>query len=457
MHRAGTRAVVVGGGVAGLLAGRVLSDHFDEVRILERDRYPDSSDMRSGVPQSRHVHLLLLRGKQILERLFPALTRELVRSGAVTVRMGDELAVLTYHGWRVRHAGGPSLLTCTRPLLEKAIRRRLLNRENIELAEGFRATGLVTDNEGKKLAGVSVRPPDQPKGERTIYGDLVVDASGRFSDTPDWLRDNGYDPPEETVVDPFLGYASRIYEQPNAAGRRAWKALLLLGKPPDRTRGGVVLPVEGNRWHVTLAGVGGDYPPHNEDEFLDFARTLRSDQLFEAIRDARPLSPVAGYRATNNRRRRYEKLDRWPSGLVVLGDALCALNPIYAQGMSVAAQQVLFLDRCLSDHPPADNDGIREAAEKFRREVVDVIRTPWRMATTDDLRWPDTEGGEAGLSARLMHRYHDAVIALATKYPGIDDLYARVAHLTEPAYKLLHPRIALRAMAELLKPLRRQG
>lgn len=442
------RAIVIGGGIAGLLAGRVLADHFDEVVVLERDDYPVGPDPRAGAPQAKHVHLLLLRGKRILERLFPGLNAELVDNGAAVVRMGKELAVLTYHGWRARYPGKLTLLTFTRPLLEACIRRRVTGIEAVTTVEECRVTGLLDGGgERNRVTGVRCRLANDPAGERRLYGELVIDASGRFSRAPAWLSALGYDCPEETVVDPLLGYASRLFQMPAAAWtppgfRGEWKALLLLGKPPDHTRGGVLLPVERSRWHVTLVGVGEDFPPTDEAGFLDFARSLRSNTLYETIKDVRPLSKISGYRATDNRRRHYERLRPWPTGFIVLGDALSAFNPVYAQGITVAALEAMVLDECLGDH----RGNWKGMTRKFQREVTKVIETPWLLATTEDVRWSATRGGPSGPSTRWLHRYLDAVMALATEYPEVDRRFARVAHLVEPAYTLFHPRIALRAL-----------
>lgn len=451
----GRRAIVIGGGMAGLLAARVLADHFDEVILLERDRYPDGPELRSGVPQARHVHLLLLRGKQILEDFFPGLSNELMDKGAGVVKMGEELRVLTYYGWRVKHPGGLTLLTFTQPLLESCIRRRLTKRASVRMVEGCRVNELIP-GEGHSVTGILGRFPGDPHNDQALSGELVVDASGRFSRTPEWLSDLGYEPPEETIVDSFLGYASRLYKKPNGSGisrslQPGCKAVLLFGKPLDHTRGGVLLPVEGNRWHVTLVGVGRDYPPNDDEGFLEFARTLRSSIIYDAIREARPLSTVSGYRATQNRRRHFEKLAQWPRGLLVLGDAHCAFNPVYAQGMTVAAMEAMMLDQFLHKSDLHRDNGVLPT-QNLQQEVANVIETPWLMATTDDLRWPKTEGGRSGLSRRLMHRYLDTVTALATENPEIHKQFSQVVHLTKPASTLLHPRISLRALARLLNP-----
>lgn len=451
------RAVVIGGGIAGLLASRVLKDHYDEVVLLERDHYPSAPEPRPGVPQSHHVHLLLLRGKRILNRLFPGLTDDLVSQGASAVEMGHELAVLNYHGWRARYEGGLELLTFTRPLLEWLIRRRLAEAQRIIGAQGYRVTGLIEDDGEGRIIGVRCEASNGPRTKHELHCDLVVDASGRFSEAPSWLAEHGYPQPEETVVDPLLGYASRLYirhEDDNSLDelRPGWKAILLMGQPPDFTRAGVLLPVEGDRWHVTLIGISGDYPPTDETGFHDFARSLRSSVISEAIENAQPCSTISGSRSTENRRGHYRDLDRQPEQFIVVGDALCSLNPIYAQGMSVAAMHAITLDRCLREYGSSagDADG---AARRIQGRIEETIDIPWLLATGDDVRWPKTEGARhRGLPMRLAHRYLDAVSLLATEDPDVDRALTRVAHLVAPIQELFRPRIALRAAARIINP-----
>lgn len=450
----GRRAIVIGGGIAGLLAGRVLADYYQQVDLLERDCYPAEPEPRPGIPHAQHVHILLHRGREILERLFPGLSSELMAKGASTIQTGQELAVLSYFGWRVSYPGGFSLLSCTRSLLDWCLRRRLAEMRSIRLSDGCRVTGLIGDAAGKRVIGVRYHGSHYAHHEQEMRGDLVVDASGRFSRAPDWLAALGYARPQETKVNSYLGYASRLYAAPAGAflthaQRPDWKALLLLGKPPDQTRGGVLLPVEGGRWHVTLIGIGKDYPPTDETAYVDFARSLRSRILFDAIKGAQPLSPIIGYQATTNRWRHYESVPGWPEQLVVLGDAVCALNPIYGQGISVTALQAIRLDQCLQDRVLDNNTGMAKA---FQREAAHVIETPWLMATGEDARWPATEGGQPALWTRLMHRYLDAVTALATTDPVIDQRLAEVAHLIKPATALFHPRVALHVVARWLNP-----
>ena len=265
---------------------------------------------------------------------------------------------------------------------------------------------------------------------------LVVDASGRGSRAPEWLQTLGYPAPRQTVVNPFLGYASRQYEPP--PGFQAdWRALFLQARAPQTTRAGGLFPIEGGRWIVTVAGVGGDYPPTDDAGFLEFARTLRTPILYEAIKDARPLTPIAGYRRTANQLRHYEELQRWPERLVVLGDAACALNPIYGQGMSVAAETALVLDGWVRrGEPPL----------AFQRRLAKSVTTPWLLATAEDYRYPTTEGGQRDLTTRLLHRYFGQLTQVALVDPVVSRAFLGVIHLLTPPSVLFQPHIVARAL-----------
>jgi 2-polyprenyl-6-methoxyphenol hydroxylase-like FAD-dependent oxidoreductase len=444
-----THAIVIGGSMAGLLTSHVLIEHFDQVTILERDRYPSGPQPRAGLPQDRHVHILLMRGQYILECQFPGLTADLIDEGAHAVDMGQELAVLGYHGWQTRYEAGYIILTFTRPLLDWYVRCRLAQNNHIKIMDGCEVTGLMSRPNFSGITGITYRSRDAgAKDIQTLQADLIVDASGRFSRTPDWLEELGYGRPRESVVNSFLGYSSRLYESPTSF-QTDWKALLLLGNPPGETRGGVLLPVEKGRWLITLAGVGKDYPPTGEDGFLEFAHTLRSDKLYHAIRDARPLSPIVGYRATENRLRHYETMADWPEQFVVLGDAVCAFNPIYGQGISIAALGVEILDECLVEQKTPDGFATG-LTRQFQHTLARANKVPWLMATGDDFRWSKTEGKRPGFFTDIMYRYLDEVVALATESNVVAATFAQVAHLIKSPYALFHPRISFRVLARIV-------
>jgi len=225
-----------------------------------------------------------------------------------------------------------------------------------------------------------------------------VDASGRDSQTPHWLADLGYTPPQETTIHAFAGYASRLYRRPAEAGA-PWKTLYIRPAPTSSTRGGVIIPIEGDRWHVTLAGMGGDYPPTDEQGFLDFARSLPSSRLYEAIQEAEPLTKPYGYRRGENRMRHYESLPRYLEGFLAYGDSVSTLNPVYGLGMTAAALGSLALQHSLQTQRRMQAAGdLTGLAQSFQRQLSRAVASTWHMVTREDRRWPATETAD-GLAA----------------------------------------------------------
>jgi hypothetical protein len=213
-----------------------------------------------------------------------------------------------------------------------------------------------------------------------------------------------------------------------------------MNRPPDQPRAGIIQWVEGNRWIVTIAGVMEDYPPTDEPGFLDYARSLRSPALYEAIQHARPLSDIWGYRRTENRLRSFEKMARRPERFLALGDSVCAFNPVYAQGMTLASLGVLELDRALRARAGRSLDGL---AGRFQKRLAGVISGSWAMATGEDLRWPATRGGEITAKTRFLHWYIDQVIHLIPVSAEVYRRFQEVNHMLKPAGALFHPAVAL--------------
>ena len=426
---------MIGASLAGLVAARVLRDSFDEVLIVERDQIPQGPEPRSGVPQSRHIHVLLVRGAQILEELFPGFRDELIAGGAPTVDWPSEILWLAPSGW-VQRTGAPyELISASRDVLDWTVRKRVLGRDGVRLVDGSDVTGLLAAGRSARVTGVSIR--SRPDGTATdLEADLVVDASGRNSHAPAWLMSLGYAQVQESVVNAFLGYSSRVYTPP--AGFEAdWKAIVLTSRPPDSKRAGVLFPLNGGLWHVTLVGTGHDYPPTDEPGFVEFARTLRSPVLHDALVDAKPVTSISGYRRTENQLRHFERMASFPDGFVVLGDAASAFNPVYGQGMSVAGLSALVLQQWL-------RQGGTSAT--FQKRLAGAVATPWLLATSEDFRFPTTKGGRPGISMRLMHRYIDRVIAVGTVDDVVLDTFIGVVHLVQPPSALFRPSILARVL-----------
>lgn len=428
--------------MAGLLAARILTNHFERVTVVERDCFPEHPQFRPGVPQSHHVHVLLFKGQQILEQLFPGLVGDMKTSGSLKIDWTAEFPWYNLFGWQPRFRSDIKSCLCSRHLLEWAIRRQLAANDSLQFLEDTQVTNLLSNVSHSRVTGVRIKSNSH---EQDLTADLVVDASGRNSSLPKWLTALGYQPPEETVINSFLGYSSRWYQCPKGF-QADWKVLAVALKPPNDRRGGVICSVEKNCWVTTLWAVNKDYPPTDEVGFLEFARSLRNPIVYESIKDAQPISPVYGYRRTENRLSHYEKLSRLPDGIVAQGDAVCCFNPVYGQGMTVAALGAIALDKCLQSNP-----SLKGLSKCFQKQLAQVNTTPWLMATAEDLRWQGTEGGKPDWMTRLMQQYLDQVLLLSVEHPEVYQKYIEVMQLTQPPKILFQPNIMAKMLGQIIK------
>jgi 2-polyprenyl-6-methoxyphenol hydroxylase-like FAD-dependent oxidoreductase len=438
-------AAVLGGSMAGLLAASALARHFAQVTVVERDAAPAAPEHRKGVPQDQHIHVLLQSGATTLERFFPGLTQELVAAGAVTFDCGSDARWFHHGVWKVRDRANVPLLAQSRPFLEWHVRRRLSKLPNVAFVVGDAAELLTRANgQGRsEVSGVRVRRRDGSDVVDDISADLVVETGGRGSHVPQWLEAMGYPkPPEENVVID-LGYATRTYQRPPAS-ERDWQMLLVYAKAPHGTRTGIVSPIEGDRWIVTLSGCLKDYPPSDDAGFLEFARSLERPDLYDAIKHAKPLSPITTIRFPAQRRRHYEKLRRFPDGLVVLGDAMCSFNPLYGQGMSVAALEAEALSDCLRER--ADLTGL---PRRFFRRAARIVDAPWMLATGADFLYPGA-AGKRPAGTGVLGWYNVNVLELSGQDPQVQAKFLEVMHLTRSPFALFSPAVLLPVLGRAL-------
>ncbi|MFD6156306.1 NAD(P)/FAD-dependent oxidoreductase [Nocardia sp. NPDC060256] len=426
---ASQHAVVLGAGIAGLLAARVLSDHFAQVTIVERDNV-EGAEVRRGVPQARHLHGLLDRGRTIIEQLYPGFTSELAERGATTA---EALVGTRWYVGGLRVAPTSTGLTsvmATRPLLESVLRQRTLAAPGVRLCEGA-ARGLIGD--ARRVHAVSV---SGAYGTQAYPADLVVDATGRGSRAPVWLTALGAQAPAEDQLEVDLGYASRMFRR--TPGQLDGHSSVIISTGANG-RGGGSIRVEGDRWHVTLAGMLGDHPPTDPIGFAAFASTISAPDIHQIVTTSEPLGAAVPHRFRSPVRRRFERLDAVPQGFLVLGDALCSFNPLYAQGMAVAAQQALTLRDCLRGGADA------ELPARFYSAAGKVVDVAWQLAAGADLGHPGVLG-----SRTPRTRLTNAYVARVHRAAHVDSLVARtfmrVANLVEPPTALLHPRVASRIL-----------
>lgn len=483
------RAVVLGASMAGLLTAAALSRSYASVTVVERDVLPQEPAHRRGVPQSHHTHALLARGIEILDELLPGLRAQLLDAGA---HDGDLLGNVRWmvNGHRLsrRHIGQP-LLFCGRELLEGLVRERVRQLRGVTFVDGTDVEGLVASADGRRVKGVRIGPargaagkaeaatsaaaaseavtsektaatadtaaakagggpkrkPKRAQSESAasaesasgvITADLVVDTTGRGSRTPRWLRELGYAPPpvERMTVD--VAYATRPYRLPE--GFLGADRLVLNGWTPDSPRAGTVVSVEGGRHLVTLAGLLGDRPPTDPKEFEEFAGTLDFPDIGDAVRAGEPLGDPVAFRYPSNLRHRYELLGDFPEGLLVLGDAFCAFNPLYGQGMTSAALQARALAQTLA----GDREPDWRAYFKAAAAAVD---DPWEITTFSDLVFPGVQGHRTP-RVRFTNAYLARLHAAAASDPALSEAFVHVTGLVAAPRSLLRPDLAARVL-----------
>lgn len=440
LAKKGENAVVIGGSIAGMFAARVLAEHFSCVTIIETDKLPDCPIARKGVPQSVQPHVLLTKGYRILEELFPGIGSQLDQAGALRIDWAREFYNFMHGGWSAKAECASDLVsfTCSRPLLESTIRRRLFDFPNVKFVEQHKVTGLLVSS--NHITGVSLRSTN---GEDHLSATFVVDASGRRSQAPEWLKNLGLTPPPQTVVNPYLGYATRRYREPKE-WLTDWKVMLISHSPPDGTRLGYLAKIEGGEWIATLGGYGRDFPPLDDAGFLEFARSLPSSKFYEAIKEAEPVSPIYAHRATTNRLRHYEKI-LLPEGFVCLGDAVCALCPVYGQGMTISAISAMVLKQELKSN--------RFTCARFQKNLASSNSLPWALATAQDSRFPTTTRLPAIQTkntrlGKLMGWYSKRLLSGANSDSTLNTLTIEVAHLLKSPLAFYHPKVILRVLSD---------
>ena len=437
-------AIVIGGSMSGMLVAQVLSDHYKQVTLIERDQFPKDAESRDGTPQARHAHILLGKGLEILEALFPGIKEEMTGRGAATQHWGHETMVYMKQGWMPPFESGLHTYGISRKLLEWCVRQRIRTNSRIQILERMQVQRLLSTDDNQRITGVGMQ---QKSGTQIteLLADLTVDVSGRGSHAPEWLVNMGYEQVEETVINSFLGYATRWYKRPDTLPKST-KILNIVPSPPHIPRGGLLMEIERGECIVTLSGANKDYPPTDEDGFLAFTRSLISPALYDIIRDAEPISNIYGYQRTENRWRHYERFARWPDGFMVSGDAACAFNPVYGQGMTTGALEAIALGEVLTEHTAQNDVGLAKA---FQRRLAKGIETPWLMATGEDLRYPATEGGVTKWQDRLVQKYIEKFIDAMPAHPEISDHFVQVMNLLKPPSSLFQPSILLKVISSM--------
>ena len=437
----GRRALVLGASMAGLLAARILAERFDEVWLLERDTLPDGPAPRKGTPQALHAHGLLARGREILESLFPGFTAALEAQGAL---VGDLQANAPFVAGGRRFAHGTTCgragIACSRLAIEAEVRTRVLALARVRALTDVDIVQPTLDEAHARVTGVRIV---QRSGgaQETLAADLVVDCTGRGSRTPAWLRDWGFDAPQEERVTVGIAYATAYLkrEPQHAPGIAA----LIFAATPELPLPGVLLAQEAladgvPRWVVTLGGYAGDHPDPTLDGMRERARRMGDPALLRILGDAEPLAPVTRYSFAHSQRRRFEKMARFPQRFLVMGDAIASFNPVYGQGMSVAASEALALRDTLAG-------GLESLHGRFFTAASKAVDVPWQLAVGADLAIPSVPGARPA-AVRFVNAYLARVFRAAEHDPAVALAFMKVAHLVAAPPSIFAPGILMRVL-----------
>ena len=441
-NRIWRHGVVIGAGMGGLAAAQAVSPYLEQVTVLERDDFPDEPAPRTGTPQDRHIHGLLPGGFKALDKLFPNFRADLERAGAVKARGGRDV-------WMERAGFDPfpqrdlgyDMFGLSRPLLEHICRRRLAQEPNIELQPRSRVTELVPSPDQSAVVGVSFKG----KGGRveTIAADLTVDASGPAAPTLALLEKIGRTKPEALEIGIDLAYSTLYSKYPTTLRRNGSGSCICQMSRTARARAFSSRSKITGGWSRSLACMG-TFRRVDIEGFLAFAKTLRTPNLYNAIKGARLIGDIARYSFPGSIRRRFDKLERLPRGLIPIADSICRFNPVFGQGMSVAAQEAVALGRLIERRLELSYpmDGLAAA---FLSSIQELLESPWAIAETD-FAYEQTRGARPPDLARRLRRAA-ALVQLAAQDEAAHKLVFEVRSLLKPHSALRAPWLEARVRA----------
>jgi 2-polyprenyl-6-methoxyphenol hydroxylase-like FAD-dependent oxidoreductase len=430
--------IVIGASIGGLLTARMLRNHFEKITILEKDTVNDFPESRKGQPHTKHLHGLLPAGLNVMLQYFPTLMYELKQAGAMIIDFAESMQWFTHGGYRKSFNMGMPAVFSSRPLLEQVIRKNVLNTPGIELRDNITVKKLITTEDTTTVVGVETELKDE-KQSSFLYSDLIIDVSGRGAKTFQWLKEMEYDVPPVSEVKINIGYATRLFER-DANNPNSKKWFFNTPVAPFEYGSGGAFPIDGNRWIVTLSGWHGKYPETDEQSFNEYARNLSANDVYNIVSTCKPVSDISQYKYASSLRKHYEKLNRFPVGYLVLGDAMCSFNPIYGQGMTSAALQVKALDELLQT-------GIADIklSKAFFSKAAKIIDIPWRLSVGEDFRYTETTGPKpAGVN--LINKYVSKVHKATLKDKVVCEAFLKVMSLLKSPTSLFHPKIFWRVM-----------
>ena len=436
----GERAIIIGGGIAGKLAARVVSDYFTEVLVIERDPKPEGPTPRKGAPQGEHLHALLHAGENGLESLFPGITEEFYASGAIKINSTNDLAWFHHGVWKQRYHGEFSTILQSRPQLEWHIEKYMRRIPNVSYLHEHSVLNYLYNKEENRIYGVEIK--DKNSSITQESGELVIDASGVSSLSTNWLTKQGIVIPEEKL-NIGLSYITKQYRLPEHP-LRDWTIKLLYPNPPHEKIGGTISKVEGDRYIITCFGYENEINLKEllEDEdngFIDLTKKLPKLDIYEELKNGTPLTKTSIYKVPHISWKRFDKVDQLPTGLLLLGDTVCRIDPVFGQGMSLAVLEALALQKLLKNRTSTP---LPRITKLFHKDVSKIISPVWTMVISEIFRFPNVTGKKP-IGLAVQQWYSKNIFLLSSQNQEVYNTFIKVMNLVRPTTILFHPNVLL--------------
>ncbi|MEH7260960.1 FAD-dependent oxidoreductase [Bacillus toyonensis] len=429
------KAIVIGGSMAGKFAAKALSTSFKEVIILDVGDKWDGKASRKRVPQSDHPHVLLKGGEKAIEELFPTITNELIKAGSIINNFTRDLKWHQFGLWKQPFIGEIHIIQQSRPLLEWHIQKRIDQISNITITYKTLVNGLLVDGKLNKVCGVKVKYLETGMQEE-VHADIVVDASGFGSKSIEWLREYEIEVQEEKVrIDLF--YATKMFQLKENEELDCCN-MLMSPSFPENPYGVLIQTIEDNRYFVTFSGYANEKAPQTDDEFYDFAENLSISNVTDFLNKAEGITDIKTYKIPYQVRRRFDLVNNVPEGLLVVGDAQCRFDPVFGQGVSVAAMEAHQLQLLLQSRKQLD----KTFTQQFYKKTADIIEIPWDMTTTEISRHPQLKR-ELTTKQKFQLWYTKQIYRLSASDSDVYIRLVRVMNLIRSPFHLFHPKVLL--------------
>ncbi|MGH0429770.1 FAD-dependent monooxygenase [Bacillus hominis] len=429
------KAIVIGGSIAGKLIAKALSTSFKEVIILEAGEKWDGEASRKRVPQSNHPHVLLKGGEKAIEELFPTITNELIEAGSIVNNFTRDLKWHQFGLWKQSFTGEVHMIQQSRPMLESHIQKRIEQISNITTKYEMLVERLLIDENRNKVCGVKVKCLDIGVHEE-VHADIVVDASGFGSKSIEWLREYNIEVQEEKVrIDLF--YATRLFKLKENEKLDCCN-ILMSPSFPENPYGVLIQTIEDDRYFVTFSGYANEKAPQTDDEFYNFAENLSIRHVIDFLNRAEAITDIKTYKIPFQVRRRFDLVTNMPEGLLIVGDAHCRFDPVFGQGVSVAAMEAHQLQQLLQGRKKLD----KTFTQQFYKKAANIIQTPWEMTTTEISRHPQLKR-ELTMKQNFQLWYTKQIYRLSASDSDVYIRLVRVMNLIRSPFHLFHPKVVL--------------